>query len=1105
MAEAEPYSETHLEQPASADDAMRGMWPIKWRWRISLALLIIILVGFAVIWLTREQIAGNLIDEQTTANGIEAEYEIESIGPQQQVLRNLVIGDPAAPDLTVEKVVVDIAYTLGVPEIARIELTKPRLYGTFRDGTFSLGALDPLLLAESDEPAALPEFDVTIIDGRAQIDSDYGMIGIKLEGEGSLNDDFEGILAATGSKLGVQDCSVNTATLYGDLTTSGGQPSFEGPVRLNGVDCADGNIKSADTQVRFTLTQDFSSLDGSINIESEEVLYAGLSLAELTANSDFTYGLTGDSEDDAGGLTLQHELLGIGIAGPNVELAKLSLDGDLRASNGFERVDWSARFDGEDAAIKLGQGGALSDARAAVSGTLLESLLGKFEEGLSRALKGGRLAGDLTLRMNEGTNSLIIPEARLRSASGETVLALSRLSYSSSDGDQAGAQRLSGNILTGGPDIPRINGRMEQVGSGDLALRLTMAEYRQGADSMAIPRMEVRQDQRGRVSFNGRLQAEGVIPGGSVRGLALPIEGTWSSASGLAVGQRCTELSLTGLTYSELTLQGRKFALCPANGGAMVRYDDAFNLSFATRDLELIGALSGTPASIAADRAVLSYPGPFELEGVEAVIGQPESALRLSIGDFQGGIGETIGGTFAESAVTMDIIPLNLTDLNGNWSFEDSVLRLSDSAFILTDRPDPEIDPKPRFEPLSAQAASLTLEDNRIQVDAGLRHAASGVLISNLSIGHDLSSGVGGADIDIPSLNFGDALQPADLTYLAKGTIALAEGTVQGSGRFDWSEDDVTSSGTFSTDNFDFATVFGPVRGVKGEIVFTDLINVTTAPSQVVEIASINTGIETLNGRIVYTLIDSETVRLEDGRWPLMGGEMVVQPTTIANGGRDGQNYVIELVGLDAAAFVAQAELTNLGVSGIFDGTLPVSFDALGNGSIKGGYLVSRPPGGNVSYIGELTYEDLGAMSNYVFQTLRSIDYSQMSVELNGNLAGEIITRFNIDGIRQGEGASKNFVTRKIAEIPIRFNINVRSENFFLLSTIARGLFDPSAFGDPIDQGLLTIEDGQILPRAPFQQPEPDFPPTPENSHETDDAQRRNEPAVQPPESEDLP
>jgi hypothetical protein len=198
-----------------------------------------------------------------------------------------------------------------------------------------------------------------------------------------------------------------------------------------------------------------------------------------------------------------------------------------------------------------------------------------------------------------------------------------------------------------------------------------------------------------------------------------------------------------------------------------------------------------------------------------------------------------------------------------------------------------------------------------------------------------------------------------------------------------------------------------------------------------------------------------------------MGGSLVMRPLLMDFSKPEERRYVFEITGLDAAVFVAQMELTNLGATGVFDGTVPIVFDANGNGRIEGGLLIARPPGGNVAYVGELTYENLGAMGNYAFQALRSLDYRQMSVGLNGNLAGEIITNFDFDGVRQGAGTSQNFVTRRLAKLPIRFKVNVRSENFYQLATMIRSIWDVDYLGSPVERGLLRTEDGRFVPANP--------------------------------------
>lgn len=1057
-----------------------------WVWRILMIAVIAMVVAGASVWFARERIAGNLIDGALADAGLEATYDIVSIGTQRQTIANLVIGDPQAPDFTAEAVHVDVAYTFGAPEIGRVTLIRPRLYGSLRDGVFSLGSLDPLIYAESDAPPGLPALDLAIFDGRAQIVSDFGRIGAKLDGAGRLDDGFEGIFAATGPEIGVEGCRAEKATVYGKVASTDGRIGFDGPMRLRGGACEGVSLARADIAARLSLSEDFGAVQGDLDLAAKDLAQGEVMLGGLGGTADIAWAFDGE-------LSVRHDLTGERLASPYAKVQSLSALGTLRSTGGLARAEWDSDFGAQGIAVDTGAL-ALNDAREAAQGTFAGTLLARFETGLTRALERGEAAASMTVRLDSGNLRAIIPEARLRAASGETVVALSRLSYASASEDQP--QRLTGNFLTGGAGLPRINGRMEQLAGGDIALRMTMAEYREGGDAVAIPRLELRQNNRGDLTFNAMLQAEGAIPGGEVRGLTLPVEGTWSQQSGLAVGRRCTEVEIGGLRYYDLALAKRRITLCPVEGGAIARYTDTFRLAARTDDLELLGELADTPTRIAASSAVLRYPGPFRIEALDARIGQEGNAVRLSASGLEGELGDAIGGRFEGGTAAIDAVPLDLADLSGTWDYTDSVLRIGEGAFTLFERPDPAAGPFARFEPLRAQGATLTFADSMIRAQASLRDPGSATLVTNVTLRHDLTSGAGRADIDVPGVTFTDAFQPEDLSYLAKGVIAIAEGTVRGGGEVTWTADTIDSSGSFTTDDFDFAAAFGPVRDVSGTITFTDLLGLTTAPSQTLRIGSLNTGVEVLDGRVVYSMTEGTLITVEDGRWPFMGGELILRPVELDFGGGKGQNYILEIVGLDAATFVAQMELTNLGATGTFDGTIPILFDAEGNGTIAGGVLISRPPGGNVAYVGELTYENLGAMGNYAFQTLRSLDYTQMLIELNGSLAGEILTRFKIDGVRQGEGTSRNFVTRQLAKIPIRFNVNVYSENFYVFSQVVRGFFDPTIFDQEFARDQLGI--GQLAPVSPDAPSDP----APEPALRQPETQRRDEAPVQPPESD---
>ena len=313
-------------------------------------------------------------------------------------------------------------------------------------------------------------------------------------------------------------------------------------------------------------------------------------------------------------------------------------------------------------------------------------------------------------------------------------------------------------------------------------------------------------------------------------------------------------------------------------------------------------------------------------------------------------------------------------------------------------------------------------------------------------------------------LRFDRQLQPDDLSPLALGVIANADGLIAGTGRVGWDEAGVTSSGVLETEEFDFAAAFGPVRGASGRIVFTDLLSLTTAPDQRLSIGSVNPGVEVTDGTLDFALRDWTLLSVEGGRWPFMGGELILREIDLNFGISEQRRYVFEIVGLDAGVFVEQMDIGNLAATGIFDGTVPIVFDASGNGRIDEGELVSRAPGGNISYVGELTYEDLSPMADFAFDALRSLDYSRMRLVMEGPLTGEIVTRVRFDGISQGEGTASNFITRRLARLPLRFRINIRAQFYQLINSM-KSLYDPAAVRDPRELGLLSDDGSRLIRR----------------------------------------
>ena len=1032
-------AEDELRAQSADDEAFTRPAPRR-RWGLFVVAAAVFVALVAAVWLQREEIAHNFIAGQLAAMNVPAKYEIESIGPRRQVIRNVVVGDPRNPDLTVERVEVAMRVRWGMPAIGRITVVKPRLYGTYKHGKLSFGSLDPVIFAETKEPARLPDYDIAIQDGRGLLVSEYGPVGIKMQGAGHLRGGFSGHLAALAPALVAGECQMGRASIYGKVTVKDERPRFTGPLRLAALRCHghDLQLGRSDIELDVTGARTLDGAEGRLRGKALGFAYGANRVAGAGANARFVWR--------KGVLTTQYAVAAATAQAPQAELTALSADGMVRMTQDLSRIE--AEGDIKGAGLRIGGtlDSLLASAQRAGQDSLLAPLVSQVRTALRREGQDSTLAGNFLYRSDHDSWSLTVPNARVDGTSGTPLLALSRLQLGLGAN---GVPQVSGNFSTSGEGLPRITGRMEAVEGGQLALGVNMAEYRAGSARVELPRLAVVQSAGGTLGFSGMARLTGDLPGGRVQNLEMPLHGNWSSASGFSLGRRCVPLRFDSLTFANLALQRQTLTLCPSPGQAIVHSGPGgTRIAAGAPSLSVVGRLGESPIRIASGPIGFAWPGQMTARSLAVQLGPEATASHFRITNLSARIGSDIAGRFSGSDILLGAVPLDLREAEGDWRYAGGTLAITNAAFRLRDR-----QPDARFEPLTAQGASLTLAENRIVAAAALREPGTGRMVVRTGIRHDLGSGVGRADLFVEGLVFDEQLQPDMLTLQARGVVANARGTVNGTGRIDWTPDAVTSTGRFTTDGLDFAAAFGPVEGVSGEVVFTDLLGLVTAPDQKLHVDSINPGIEVQDGDLVFELDPNYVVDVKGGEWPFLGGTLQFQPITMNLGTSETWRYVLRMEGVDAAKFLERMELANISATGVFDGTIPLIFDDKG-GRVEGGLLRSRPPGGNVSYVGALTYKDLSPIANFAFDALKSLDYSEMTVAMDGPLEGEIVTRVRLHGVKQGTGARRNFITQRFANLPIRFDINLRAPFYQLISSF-KSFYDPSFVRDPRELGLL--------------------------------------------------
>jgi hypothetical protein len=1003
---------------------------------------VLLALGAGALWLAREPIADSFIAGELAARGVQGRYQITRIGPRTQRLENLVIGDPRRPDLTVRLVEVDIGWGFTGARIARVQASGVQLRGRLHDGALDLGQVGRLLEGGAGE-AELPDWRVQIDDARADIDSDYGMLVMSMDGSGPMRSGFIGTLGLSAPSLAAGDCTLDRLIAPMDLTTERGQIVIDGPIQSRALVCKGADVHLAMPRLKVNLRGDLALKDvsGAVTFNADGAQQQRRSLGPL--NGLLTFKGSGDELRGSAALsTLQAE--GDGVA---LGMAKLGGSFVARPSGRERALAWQGDATVED--IRPADGVDLTGLMRAAMGTPLEPLARKLAEAVVKIGKDNRLVlvGKLNMIGTRGNAS--VETVNLTSASGARI-ATAPGSAARVQWPDGGAQA-AGTLTIAGGGLPEGRNSLASDATGRMNGTATLAEYRAGSARLALTPVQFSLGGNGGGQFRTRVTLDGPLPDGALTGLTVPVDARLLPGGGIRLAEDCAPVRWQSLRLSGMALHPGNLRLCGIADGRLE-----------VGALALAGTMGDSPLALSAASAHYGLAdGSFEVNAPSVSIGDAEAPVRFAALNVTGGRTEAgaIAGTIEGGAGRIGTVPLDLSDIAGQWTFADGKLAL-DGALQVSDTATER-----RFNPLAGRDVHLTFADGRIDATGMLVHPGRNAAVAAVTIHHMLASGEGRALLKLDRLTFGRALQPDDLTPLALGVVANVTGVVEGEGRINWTGDAVTSDGIFSTKDMALAAAFGPVEGLSTTIRFTDLLGLRTAPGQVVTLATVNPGIEVHDGVIRYALISNEQAVIEGGHWPFSGGDLELMPSTLELDARKPRLLTFRVVGLDAGAFINTLELDNISATGTFDGLLPMIFDATG-GRIDGGLLVARQQGnppliltstaglsvpcdesrqsGNLSYVGDVSNADLNAFSKLAFDALKNLRYRCLAIMLDGALDGEFVTRLSINGINQGtEEARKSFIARPFLGLPFIFNVRIEAPFRGLLSTAA-GLADPS-------------------------------------------------------------
>ena len=1022
-------------------DEMVGQGPVRGVARSSLAwrriqwlllgLLVLVLIAVAALWLARKPIATNVVASELKKRGVQASYDLDRIGLRTQQVSNLVIGDPANPDLTARTALVQMRVKWnGSVEFYRIAARGVRLKGRVIGNKVSWGQIDKLLPKPTGQPFTLPNIVVDVADTTIALRTPFGPLGFALRGRGNLAGGFKGKLAASAPQLTPGACRLEQFRAYVSVAVEARRPHVVGPLGAKSFACPASRLALGEPRMEIdsTFSEAFGSFDGKGRLSMTSIVAGVNGLAAV--NSKLTF--KGSPTEISGAIDLSAR---------QARLAKILAD--RTNIKGLYQLD--ARRGG---LTLVGDYGATSvqlapSVLAGITGPLASAKgtpLAPIGEALVRAIGGaGRsfdVEGSLRMINRRGGGGVRLGSARARSTSGAAI------NVSGGDGVTfywpSGRLRGDGDIAMQGGGLPTARIALRQPRSGGpMSGVARIAPYAAGGSRIALAPVNFAPRADGWTQLTTVAVLDGPFGGGRVTGLRIPVDGRFGAGGALLFGQGCIDARFATLQIGGLRLGPTRLPLCPTGPAILSRRAGSpVQFGVATRNILLRGRLGASPFALNAASARMLGQREFDAGALKLRLGDDDAPVLINAKALRGTFsGSGISGTFAGGDGKVGRVPLDISNAAGRWRFYQSNLTI-DGGLTVADAVQPA-----KFYPLRSDDMRFTLADGRIRATGSLKHPASGTRIAEVIIDHLLSNGIGRATLDVPGIRFGQGLQPEELTRLTEGIVALVTGNVSGQGRIAWAgRGAVRSTGEFTLRDTDLAANFGPVSGLNTTVRFTDLLGLETAPGQIATVRTINPGILVENGVVRYSLLPGRLVRVDRGEWPFMGGRLVLQETILNFNRPTAKRLTFEVVGLDAKTFVDSMEFKEIGATGIFDGVLPMIFDETG-GRIVGGKLVSRPGGGTLAYNGVVNKANIGMMGGLVFDALRDLNFASMIIRLDGQLDGEFATRLTVEGAGLGNTSTQRLI-RSINRIKFKFNVSIKGPFRALIAT-AKSFRDP--------------------------------------------------------------
>jgi hypothetical protein len=629
---------------------------------------------------------------------------------------------------------------------------------------------------------------------------------------------------------------------------------------------------------------------------------------------------------------------------------------------------------------------------------------------------------------------------------------------------------------------------------------LSIPDWRVGEARLATQELSIALVQPpsgpGHVDIKGPLRMSGPLGDGNVRDLdlALDLNVAWDRGWRVSPRASCLPVRIGGLAVAGLAFEGGAFSLCAASGGALIAADAQERLSggFIIQNLRLDGRMAGPerqPARLRAQAVHGAFSGnPNDIllhietnaptlaidmaeDRTLAIAGQRVTAdARIGNGTW------AVEGAFEAGTLGDPTLPGDVSAIVGRWSAapegDRAVIRVAagEARVIARTPPEGALDPRPLFHPMRLADVEATLDQGQIVANGRIVLEAGARPLATFTAEHDVEAGAGAAHIVAEALTFDRALQPYEITELARGVVENVRGDVNATADINWTQTTLTATARLRPNGVALSMATIPIiEDVRGEIYFDDFFTLTTPPGQALTVGMINPGVAVHNGRLRFQLLPEQQVAIEHAEFDFASGTLAVAPTTITLGAEE-TRFELRLSDVDVAAFLAQLDFKDLQATGHVEGSFPLRLTTR-TAFIENGVLRAAPGGGTIAYVGEAA-ESATGVAAVAFDALRSFRYDTLTLTLNGDISGDVVTSVTFRGQNTGRPVDLTPVADlpgigqvTARGVPFLFNVTVTAP-FQRLAQSFNGIADPRSL---LDQA--TPEAGE--PATPVDQPPP--------------------------------